>query len=344
MERVVALVDMDCFYVQVEQRLNPALKGTPCAVVQYNPWKGGGIIAVSYEARAHGVTRQMRGDDARAKCPQINLVRVPQVRGKADLTKYREGGAEVIEVLSRFSDCVERASVDEAYIDLTVEVETRLAALGGAKVTEASLPNTHVAGHDREKDGKTLSDWLETTFNEATLEMHDRRLAVGAVIAEEMRQAVYEDTGFRCSAGIAHNKMLAKLACGFHKPNKQTILPHSQVPQLFKSLPIRKIRNLGGKMGTLVSEHLRVENMADLLVFSERALQQLLGEKNGSWLYSVCRGFDSEPVSARQLPKSIGCSKNFTGKNCLNTRDKVKFWLSELAKEVEERLIKDKHN
>ncbi|KAH3851920.1 hypothetical protein DPMN_094407 [Dreissena polymorpha] len=85
-------------------------------------------------------------------------------------------------------------------------------------------------------DGKTLSDWLETTFNEATLEMHDRRLAVGAVIAEEMRQAVYEDTGFRCSAGIAHNKMLAKLACGFHKPNKQTILPHSQVPQLFKSL------------------------------------------------------------------------------------------------------------
>ena len=45
------------------------------------------IIAVGYEARACGVTRQMRGDDAREKCPQIHLVRVPEVRGKADLTK-----------------------------------------------------------------------------------------------------------------------------------------------------------------------------------------------------------------------------------------------------------------
>ncbi|KAH3851917.1 hypothetical protein DPMN_094404 [Dreissena polymorpha] len=69
-----------------------------------------------------------------------------------------------------------------------------------------------------------------------------------------MRQAVYEDTGFRCSAGIAHNKVGLSV--------------------LF--------RYLGGKIGTLVTEHLRVENMADLIVFSERALQQLLGKKNGN--------------------------------------------------------------
>lgn len=41
-EREVVLIDMDCFYVQVEQRLNPSLKGKPCAVVQYKTWKGGG--------------------------------------------------------------------------------------------------------------------------------------------------------------------------------------------------------------------------------------------------------------------------------------------------------------
>ena len=46
------------------------------------------IIAVGYEARTCGVTRQMRGDDAKAKCPEIQLVHVPEVRGKADLTKF----------------------------------------------------------------------------------------------------------------------------------------------------------------------------------------------------------------------------------------------------------------
>ena len=45
------------------------------------------IIAVGYEARACGVTRQMRGDEAKEKCPDIILARVPEVRGKADLTR-----------------------------------------------------------------------------------------------------------------------------------------------------------------------------------------------------------------------------------------------------------------
>lgn len=40
--RVVVLIDMDCFYCQVEEKLNPDLAGKPIAVVQYNPWKGGG--------------------------------------------------------------------------------------------------------------------------------------------------------------------------------------------------------------------------------------------------------------------------------------------------------------
>ena len=45
------------------------------------------IIAVGYEARAQGVSRRMRGDEAKENCPSIKLVRVPVVRGKADLNK-----------------------------------------------------------------------------------------------------------------------------------------------------------------------------------------------------------------------------------------------------------------
>lgn len=41
------------------------------------------------------------------------------------------------------------------------------------------------------------------------------------------------------------------------------------------------------------------------------------------WIYELCRGIEQEAVSARQLPKSIGCSKNFQGKTCLDTKEKV---------------------
>ena len=79
---------MDCFYCQVEENLNPLLRGKPIAVVQYKAWKGGGIIAVNYPARDQGVTRYMRGDEAKEKCPNIELVKVPTLREKADLTKW----------------------------------------------------------------------------------------------------------------------------------------------------------------------------------------------------------------------------------------------------------------
>ena len=61
----------------------------------------------------------------------------------------------MIEVLSKFSNCVERASVDEAYIDLTEEVEARLGLLGGDTVTVSQLPNTFVVGCDGKEKEET---------------------------------------------------------------------------------------------------------------------------------------------------------------------------------------------
>ena len=57
----------------------------------------------------------------------------------------------MIEVLSQFSECVERASVDEAYIDLTMEVEKRMSALSQDRVSRDMLPNTHVVGFSEDK-------------------------------------------------------------------------------------------------------------------------------------------------------------------------------------------------
>uniref|UniRef100_A0A3B5KRB0 DNA polymerase eta n=1 Tax=Xiphophorus couchianus TaxID=32473 RepID=A0A3B5KRB0_9TELE len=352
-ERVVALVDMDCFYVQVEQRLNPALKNTPCVVAQYKTWKGGGIIAVSYEARAHGVTRNMWVDDAKKLCPDLQVARVRESHGKADLTHYREASVEVIEVMSRFA-VIERASIDEAYMDLTAAVQQRCKNIADQQIDQRLLRTTHIQGYpfpddwsnqvDEQRRSRGVQQWLESLPVPTLGEQNsaELQLTVGALIVEEMRAAVEKHTGFRCSAGISHNKVLAKLACGLNKPNRQTILPLDSVTELFSTLPISKIRNLGGKMGASITETLGVENMGDLTQFSQVQLGQHFGEKTGQWLYDLCRGIEFEAVKPRQLPKSIGCSKNFPGKTSLATKQQVQYWLHQLALELEERLTKDR--
>ncbi|XP_052504815.1 DNA polymerase eta [Budorcas taxicolor] len=351
-DRVVALVDMDCFFVQVEQRQNPHLRNKPCAVVQYTSWKGGGIVAVSYEARAFGVTRNMWADDAKKLCPDLLLAQVRELHGKANLAKYREASMEVMEIMSRFA-VMERGSIDEAYLDLTSAVQERLQKLQNQRISADLLPTTCIEGfpqgpttegtvekEERRKQG--LLQWLDSLQTEST-SSPDLQLTMGAVIVEEMRAAIERQTGFQCSAGISHNKVLAKLACGLNKPNRQTLVSHGSVPQLFNQVPINKVRKLGGKLGASVIEILGVEYMGELTQFSESQLQSHFGERNGSWLYAMCRGIEHDPVKPRPITKTIGCSKNFPGKTALSTRFQVQWWLLQLAQELEERLTKDRN-
>lgn len=336
--RVISLVDMDCFYVQVEQRLAPEWKGKPCAVAQYNTFQGGGLIAVNYEARALGVKRGMRGDQALKIAKDLHLFRVPELRGKADLTRYRDAGAEVLSVMCQFGAVVQRASIDEAYLDLTPVVTSEEVT----SVSSESLPSTHVVGYSEEPGGRSreeaVAEWLSTVKDS---DGGDCLLARGCLLVERIRAAILEQTGFHCSAGIAHNKVLAKLVCGLHKPRQQTVLPHSAVPTLFATLPVHKLKNLGGKLGEEVRDKLQVEVMADLLPFSQDQLCSLFGQRTGQWLYKLARGVDDEPVTCRKLAQSIGCGKNFTGSQALHSPDKVKYWVEQLAAELAERLIRD---
>ncbi|NXT08441.1 POLH polymerase, partial [Prunella fulvescens] len=186
-----------------------------------------------------------------------------------------------------------------------------------------------------------LEEWLASlSFDNP--DCPDLQLTMGAVIVEEIRVAVEEATGFRCSAGISHNKTLAKLACGLNKPNRQTLVSARFVPQLFSQLPVSSIRNLGGKLGTAITDILGVEYIGELTQFSETELQTHFGDKTGSWLYDLCRGIEEEPVKNRYLPQSIGCSKNFPGKSALATQKAVQHWLLQLALELESRLNKDR--
>jgi DNA polymerase eta len=74
---------------------------------------------------------------------------------------------------------------------------------------------------------------------------------------------------------------LAKLVAGMHKPNRQTVLPPGSVTQLYANLPVKKVRNLGGKLGDGVVERLGITYMSELASFSEKQLQARFDEKTG---------------------------------------------------------------
>ncbi|XP_012260865.2 DNA polymerase eta isoform X1 [Athalia rosae] len=340
-------MDMDCFFCQVEVKLQPELQGKPLAVVQFNQWQSGGIIAVNYEARDCGVSRHMRPEEAKKKCPELVLATVPGVRGKADTSRYRIAGREVVNVLKKHSNIIERASVDEAYLDITELVNQQMISsqsLSSEMIDH--LPNTYVIGYstvgntDEAQRRKAVEKWISEAYGELG-DIQSRRLAIAGTIVESIRADVYKTTGYRCSAGVSYNKILAKLACGLHKPNRQTILPLSGVPSLYQTLPVKKVRNLGGKFGDLVIESLGCNVMADLLSYSLKDLQVRFDDKTGLWLYNIARGVDNEPVTNRLISKSIGSCKNFPGKRAIVTKETLEHWVMQLSLEMSERLDQD---
>ncbi len=102
---------MDAFYASVEQLDNPDLRGKPLAV------GGGGergvISAASYEARKFGVRSAMSGTIARKKCPHLIFV-------KPRFDRYKEISKKIRAIFFEYTDLVEPLSLDEAYLDVTV--------------------------------------------------------------------------------------------------------------------------------------------------------------------------------------------------------------------------------
>ncbi|CAL8468278.1 g7818 [Coccomyxa elongata] len=350
--RCIAHVDLDAFYVQVELKQHPSLIGKPTAVVQYNPngdlstlrpdeerifnRSNGSLIAVGYEARAKGVKRGMRGDEARKACPDLNLVQVPVAHGKADLTLYRACGKQVLGILARLS-IAERASIDECYLDISEEAKKRMAACAGHPPLPVNLEQVHVCGEEGE--GAAEAWWHRPVGVWAP---GQRLLACGAAVVAELRAAVSRELGFSCSAGIAHNKILAKLASGMHKPSQQTVVTLDCVPGLMGALPIPKLRQLGGKFGEEVMAALGISTVGELAAVPLRRLEAVCGQDDAMWLHRLSRGIDDEEVKERQLPKSISCGKTFRGHTALKDFPAVHKWLGELASELEERISADR--
>jgi DNA polymerase-4 len=113
MERWVAHVDMDAFFVSVELRRRPELRKRPVVVATgTDPSQRGVVMAASYEARAFGVHSALPLAIAHRRCPDAVLI-------PRDMDLYRRASEEVMSIIRRHSERVEVAGLDEAYVELS---------------------------------------------------------------------------------------------------------------------------------------------------------------------------------------------------------------------------------
>ncbi|CAB3862326.1 DNA polymerase IV [Achromobacter animicus] len=109
--RKIVHVDMDAFYASVEQRDNPDLRGKPVVVAWTGPRSV--VCAASYEARRYGIHSAMSAIKAERLCP--HAIYVPP-----DFNRYRDVSRQVRQIFARHTDLIEPLSLDEAYLDVTV--------------------------------------------------------------------------------------------------------------------------------------------------------------------------------------------------------------------------------
>jgi DNA polymerase-4 len=110
---------MDAFYASVEQMDNPALRGKPVAVGGSE--NRGVVAAASYEARKFGVRSAISGVLAKKYCPDLIFVR-PR------FDRYKEISSKIQKIFHEYTDLVEPLSLDEAYLDVTINKKGNLSA------------------------------------------------------------------------------------------------------------------------------------------------------------------------------------------------------------------------
>lgn len=150
-------------------------------------------------------------------------------------------------------------------------------------------------------------------------------------IAKEIRARVLEETGLTCSAGIAANKMLAKIASEWRKPNGQFAITPEMAGEFMQSLPIRKLWGVGPKSADRFTAE-GIQTCADL----QKLSLMELAKRHGRWgeeLYRLCRGEDDRPVEPNRPRKSLSNENTFD--NNLTT---IEACLDALAPMVEELL------
>lgn len=275
-QRKIIHVDMDAFFASVEQRDNPELRGKPVAVGFDEP--RGVVSTASYEARPFGVHSALSIQLAKRLCPSLIIV-------EPHFEKYKQVSAQVHEIFREYTELIEPISIDEAFLDVTI---------------------------------------------------NKKNMPFAVDIAREIKREIREKLSLTASAGVSYNKLLAKIASDYRKPDGLFVVHPNKAMDFVAQLPIEKFWGVGPKTA-LKMHQMGIFNGLDLRQCSLNHLKETFG-KAGQIFYNFARAIDDRPVVIEHTRKSVGCERTF--ETDLTLRSAVIIELYHIVLELVDRLAK----
>ncbi|CCO30498.1 DNA polymerase eta subunit [Rhizoctonia solani AG-1 IB] len=270
--RVIALCDNDAFYASCE-RVRLSIDPEQPLVVQQ--WTN--LIAVNYPARKFGITRHESITEARKKCPNLMAVHVATYKEGDGEPQYWDDPSPTTHKVSLDHYRRESSRVFQLFQDM-------MPAGGEMDNDDASRSRTPPVASE------PASDTIEPPEigSDAPLTWHDVALSIAAELMRDIRQATFEKLGYTLSAGIARNKMLAKLSASYRKPMAQSVLRNAAIPGYLGPMPFQKIRFLGGKLGDAIATQFGATTVSELREIELEDMQRRCGEES-IWVWNVLR-------------------------------------------------------
>ena len=132
----------------------------------------------------------------------------------------------------------------------------------------------------------------------------------GRVLARLIQKAIFDDTGLTCSVGVAPNKLLAKMASEFNKPNGISIVQTEDLQTMIWPLPCRKVNGIGPKAEEKLAAQ-GIHTIGDLANRERFWLMENFGKSYGAWLHDAAHGQDNRPVETSSEPVSLSRETTF---------------------------------
>ncbi|KAL5706781.1 DNA-directed DNA polymerase [Ranunculus cassubicifolius] len=175
---------------------------------------------------------------------------------------------------------------------------------------------THYSGLTRKVFHKYDPNFIASSLDEAYLnitEICKERDLSSEEIASELRTSVYEETGLTCSAGVAPNRMIAKVCSDINKPNGHFVLPNDRmaVMTFISSLPTRKIGGIGKVTEHLLRNALGISTCEEILQKSAY-LCALFTHSSIDFFLSVGLGLGQTDTPEVRSRKGISCERTFS--------------------------------